>query len=83
MPHLLAALNAIDNESRDGDGEKAFYSTKMNVSDESKLQEFYLRWAIKDAYTKALGLGMNVEFQSCETRLMEVDGDAGGIDQGM
>jgi phosphopantetheinyl transferase len=55
----------------------------MHRSDESKLQEFYLRWAIKEAYTKALGLGMNVEFQSFEMRLMEVDGDTGGIDEGI
>eukprot|EP00970_Alexandrium_tamarense_P009512 scaffold1899_cov182-Alexandrium_tamarense.AAC.32 len=56
---------------------------KLQRSDESKLQEFYLRWAIKEAYTKALGLGMNVEFQSFETRLMEVDGDTGGSDEGI
>ena len=33
------------------------------------LQEFYLRWAIKEAYTKALGVGMGLSFDSFETRL--------------
>lgn len=36
------------------------------------LRELYLRWAIKEAYTKALGVGLGFEFQSFETRL-EVD----------
>mmetsp|Transcript_25356 Transcript_25356/g.52369 ORF Transcript_25356/g.52369 Transcript_25356/m.52369 type:complete len:528 (+) Transcript_25356:108-1691(+) len=42
-------------------------------NDASKLKEFYLRWAMKEAYTKALGLGMNMEFDSFETRLVGVD----------
>ena len=33
------------------------------------LQEFYLRWAIKESYTKALGVGMGLPFDSFETRL--------------
>ena len=32
--------------------------------DERLLREFYLRWAIKEAYTKALGVGMGIEFSS-------------------
>lgn len=42
-------------------------------NDNSKLKEFYLRWAMKEAFTKALGLGMNMEFESFETRLVGVD----------
>lgn len=41
--------------------------------DKSKLREFFLRWAIKESYTKALGLGMHIEFSSFETRLMGID----------
>ena len=33
------------------------------------IQEFYLRWAIKEAYTKAIGHGMSFEFSSFETKL--------------
>jgi len=46
-------------------------------SDQSKLREFFLRWSMKEAYTKALGLGMNVNFNEVETRLHGVDVDAG------
>lgn len=42
-------------------------------TDEEPLIEFYLRWAIKEAYTKALGLGLHLEFGKFETRLDMVD----------
>lgn len=48
-------------------------------SDDDTLQEFYLRWAMKEAHTKALGYGMNVDFDSFETRLIGLDVD--GVDQ--
>jgi phosphopantetheinyl transferase (holo-ACP synthase) len=31
------------------------------------LQEFYIQWSIKEAYTKALGYGMNIDFTSFQT----------------
>ena len=37
------------------------------------IQEFYLRWAIKEAYTKAVGDGMSFEFSSFETKLNHVE----------
>lgn len=37
------------------------------------LIEFYLRWAMKEAYTKALGLGLYLDFSAFETRLDFVD----------
>jgi phosphopantetheinyl transferase len=46
---------------------------RQSRSDESKLREFFLRWSIKEAYTKALGLGMHVDFSSFETRLFGID----------
>jgi len=33
------------------------------------LREFYLHWAMKEAYTKALGVGMGLSFDSFEIRL--------------
>jgi len=42
-------------------------------TDESKLKEFFLRWSMKEAYTKALGLGMHINFDEFETRLDGVD----------
>mmetsp|Transcript_36346 Transcript_36346/g.86628 ORF Transcript_36346/g.86628 Transcript_36346/m.86628 type:complete len:394 (+) Transcript_36346:63-1244(+) len=41
--------------------------------DNEKLREFFLRWAIKEAYTKALGLGLGLDFDSFETRLRGID----------
>ena len=39
----------------------------------SRLREFYLRWSMKEAYTKALGLGMHVNFDDVEIRLLGTD----------
>lgn len=44
-------------------------------SDSSKLREFFLRWAVKEAYTKSLGLGLLANFESFETILLGVDMD--------
>lgn len=41
--------------------------------DASQLRELYLRWAIKEAYTKALGVGMGTNFASFETVLDSLD----------
>ncbi|KAL3802765.1 hypothetical protein HJC23_007542 [Cyclotella cryptica] len=50
-----------------------FVRKRRKRSDESKLREFFLRWSIKEAYTKALGLGMHINFSSFETRLLGID----------
>ena len=42
-------------------------------SDQQLMIEFYLRWSMKEAYTKALGLGMYLDFCTFETRLDVVD----------
>lgn len=47
--------------------------SRRKRDDESKLKEFFLRWSMKEAYTKALGLGMHIEFSSFETRLVGID----------
>lgn len=39
------------------------------------LKEFYLQWAVKEAYTKALGVGLGVDFSSFETRFNQENGD--------
>lgn len=44
-------------------------------TEQSMLREFYLRWSMKEAYTKAIGLGMNVNFHDFETRLCYIDDD--------
>jgi len=38
-----------------------------------KLREFFLRWATKEAYTKAVGLGVNMAFDTFEVRLLGID----------
>lgn len=47
--------------------------TKCGTEDQS-LREFYLRWATKEAYTKALGVGLGLPFESFEIRLVDVEG---------
>ena len=37
------------------------------------MMEFYLRWSMKESYTKALGLGLHLEFSTFETQLNVVD----------
>lgn len=47
------------------------------------LHEFYVRWSMKEAYAKALGVGMGIQFDSFDTRLSGVDdvenGDTSGL----
>jgi phosphopantetheinyl transferase (holo-ACP synthase) len=38
-----------------------------------RLNEYYVRWAMKEAYTKALGLGMGIDFTSFEMKLTPPD----------
>ncbi|KAG7344616.1 phosphoglycerate mutase family protein [Nitzschia inconspicua] len=45
----------------------------IDTSSSKKMQEFYVRWAMKEAYTKARGLGMGVAFNSFEISLDDVD----------
>jgi len=49
-------------------------------SDDSLLKEFFLRWAMKEAYTKALGVGLNIDFDSFETRLIGHDVESKDIE---
>ncbi|KAL3808128.1 hypothetical protein ACHAXA_004982 [Cyclostephanos tholiformis] len=55
----------------DGDDNPYHHSSKR--SEVSRLREFYLRWSMKEAYTKALGLGMHVNFEMVEIRLLGTD----------
>lgn len=54
-------------------------ASSLPRSDDNLLKEFYLRWAIKEAYTKALGLGLNIDLGSFETRLIGHDVDSTDI----
>ncbi len=42
-------------------------------NDREKFISFFLRWAMKEAYTKALGVGLGKEFNSFETHLIGFD----------
>mmetsp|Transcript_2896 Transcript_2896/g.4421 ORF Transcript_2896/g.4421 Transcript_2896/m.4421 type:complete len:378 (+) Transcript_2896:106-1239(+) len=42
--------------------------------DSVKIKEFFIRWSIKEAYTKALGTGMGTDFKSFDTRLYSKEG---------
>eukprot|EP00547_Thalassionema_nitzschioides_P000134 CAMPEP_0194212544 /NCGR_PEP_ID=MMETSP0156-20130528/12552_1 /TAXON_ID=33649 /ORGANISM="Thalassionema nitzschioides, Strain L26-B" /LENGTH=313 /DNA_ID=CAMNT_0038940399 /DNA_START=183 /DNA_END=1121 /DNA_ORIENTATION=- len=49
------------------------YEWASIITSSSKLNEFYLQWAVKEAYTKALGLGLSLDFKSFSTRFEGVD----------
>lgn len=49
-------------------------------SDDSNVKEFYLRWAMKEAYTKALGVGLYVDYDSFEIRLIGHDVNSSDIE---
>ncbi|CAJ1933916.1 unnamed protein product [Cylindrotheca closterium] len=38
--------------------------TAINAMEQHRLKEFFVRWATKEAYTKALGVGLGFEFNS-------------------
>jgi phosphopantetheinyl transferase (holo-ACP synthase) len=42
-------------------------NTTTTTDDHLLLREFYIRWSMKEAYTKAFGRGMNFNFASFET----------------
>ena len=44
-------------------------SDNTRQNDMDILREFYIQWSIKEAYTKALGFGMNIDFQCFETEI--------------
>jgi 4'-phosphopantetheinyl transferase superfamily len=51
--------------------------TCIHANESSMLLEFYLRWATKEAYTKALGVGMGLSFDSFESHLLGVTDSTG------
>ena len=52
---------------------------RRRKSDEDSRREFYMRWAAKEAYTKALGLGLGHEFGSFEIAFDCFENDDDGI----
>ena len=40
----------------------------------ARIKEFFIRWSIKEAYTKALGTGLGTDFRSFDTRLFSEGG---------
>ncbi|KAL7520294.1 hypothetical protein ACHAWX_006462 [Stephanocyclus meneghinianus] len=81
IPTIHDFLKAFETSFTSWEWERIQYCRDSNTifrkrrsrSDESKLREFFLRWSIKEAYTKALGLGMHIDFSSFETRLHGID----------
>jgi phosphopantetheine--protein transferase-like protein len=73
-PSTTEFLKAFQQSFTPYEWERIHYTNNAaKRSEEEALREFFCRWAMKEAYTKALGLGMHVEFSSFETRLDGVD----------
>jgi phosphopantetheinyl transferase (holo-ACP synthase) len=60
-------VHAATTTTTDKNGNYSSDTSSDDDDDDNMLYEFYIQWSIKEAYTKALGLGMNVNFQSFET----------------
>ena len=65
-PREWAAMTALVTNNNDDNTDNNDYHL---------LRELYLRWAVKEAYTKALGVGMGFPFASFETQTMDHLGD--------
>lgn len=54
---------------------ESFTASEWNciVLASSPLKEFYVRWAMKEAYTKARGLGMGIDFHNFEISLDDLE----------
>ena len=70
--HLYSCVDEFIDVFK-GSFSKFEWST-IKTSSERQLQEFFIRWATKEAYTKALGMGMGIEFDSFETHFFHTDG---------
>jgi len=50
------------------------HPTLLSLRD--RVREFYIRWSMKEAYTKAVGMGLGLEFHTFEIALLEEDDDS-------
>jgi len=76
-------LRAYESSFTPWEWRRIHYSDRNPITDtdcvgmmrtgEGKMREFYLRWAMKEALTKALGVGLGLDFNSFESHLLEVD----------
>eukprot|EP00536_Pseudo-nitzschia_multiseries_P005952 jgi/Psemu1/65347/estExt_Genemark1.C_1210055 len=58
-----------------GAGTSHATATATAIATPPNVTEFYLRWAMKEAYTKAVGVGMGLRFGSFEIVLEGIDRD--------
>ena len=50
---------------------ESIHCPNNEVETNPRLIEFFLRWSVKEAYTKALGLGMSLDFKSFHTQMYQ------------
>ena len=72
-PRLYDSVQAFAEVFRSSFSAFEYDAIQTSGSDNSILEELYLRWAVKEAYTKALGVGLGFDFGSFETRMNEVE----------
>ena len=75
--NMYSSSSSDTRDDDDDDDASCHLAARLRVgrcrSDLPRLREFYLRWSMKEAYTKALGLGMHVNFDDVEIRLLGTD----------
>ena len=78
--HLYSSVDEFLSVFKDSFSPRE-WNQLLNVSagssadrDSVKIKDFFIRWSIKEAYTKALGTGLGTDFQSFDTRLYSEEG---------
>lgn len=75
--HLYSGVDEFIEVFRDSFSPKewneieSIHCPNNEVETNPRLIEFFLRWSVKEAYTKALGLGMSLDFKSFHTQMYQ------------
>lgn len=68
-PRLYSSNDEFLNVFRDSFSRNEWENGIEQTPPTKRLREFYVRWSMKEAYTKAIGVGMGLDFKSFEIKL--------------